>query len=58
MPDLNLIFSSEDPGFLRLVAEFWGIEDLDADFDELFLRRAGTGDWDGVDDRSAHNRRG
>jgi len=38
MPDLNLIFSSEDPGFLRLVAEFWGIEDLDADFDELFLR--------------------
>ncbi len=35
MPDLTWIFTPEDPGFLRLVAEVWGAEDLDVSFDEL-----------------------
>jgi hypothetical protein len=36
MPELNLIFNPEDPGFLRLVAEFWGVEELEKSFEDLF----------------------
>jgi hypothetical protein len=35
MPELNQIFNPDDPGFLRLVAEFWGVEELDKNFEDL-----------------------
>lgn len=38
MPDLTWIFTPEDPGFLRMVAEVWGVEDLDVNFEILLSK--------------------
>ena len=37
MPDISNIFSPEDPGFLRTVAQVWGVEELDTNFEELLF---------------------
>jgi hypothetical protein len=35
MPDLRQIFRPDDPGFLRLIAKIWGVENLDEGFNDL-----------------------
>jgi len=35
MPNLKIALKDQDPGFLRIVAEFWGLEDISEDLKNL-----------------------
>ena len=35
MPNLKIALKDQDPGFLRILAEFWGLEDIPEDLDDL-----------------------